>query len=77
MSQSIKSDRISESSIARIAGNIFSGVAHSVWQHMFREQRIAGEASSDEREAATWAVKMARLIADEVQRSAPGEAQTP
>lgn len=55
MSQSIRSDRISESTIARIAGNLMSGY---VEVHLARRL-----------EAVQRAVAMAREIAAEVQRT--------
>ncbi len=58
MSQSIKSDHISESTIARIAGNLLSGIK----LHL-------GE--SDEREVVQRAVSRARAITAEVQRTRP------
>ncbi len=65
MSQSIKSDKISESSIARIAGNIMAGcVGRSALPS--REEEWAVNAS----------VRLARAIAAEVERTREREAKT-
>jgi hypothetical protein len=58
VSQSIKSDRISESTIARIAGNLLSGTPREWQQARQRETTVAA------------AVATARLIAAEVERTA-------
>ena len=68
-SQSIRSDRISESTIARIAGNLLSGHM-KVWgvQHD-GEDEISAEARR--RAAVEAAVDTARLIAEVVRETAP------
>ncbi len=66
MSQSIRSDRISESTIARIAGNILSGL------------KAPDMSTPSQRQyAAQLAVTMARAIAAEVERTAPKDPMTP
>jgi hypothetical protein len=57
-SQSIRSDRISASTIARIAGNLLSG-------------RTPSLSMSSDKKAVKWAVQMAREIAAEVERTTP------
>ncbi len=59
-SQSIKSDRISESSIARIAGNIMSGLS---------------AIQTDESGRVQLAVRLARKIAAGVERTKPAPSQ--
>lgn len=59
MSQSIKSDHISESTVARIAGNLLSG----------RDVGPHGKPSHSDYQAIAWAVEMARAIAAEVKRT--------
>jgi hypothetical protein len=59
MSQSIASDRISESTVARIAGNIASG--HPVVR------------SDEEDDLTAQCVRIARKIVAEVERTAPKE----
>jgi len=59
-SQSIQSDRISESTIARMAGNIFAGVAAGAYEE-------ANSYSDDLR--ISWAVGVARKIAKEVRQT--------
>lgn len=59
MSQSIASDRISESTIARMAGNLLSGVELSLGHYDSSFEALLVKA----------AVKRARLIAAEVERT--------
>ncbi len=63
MSQSTKSDRISESTIARMAGNIAAGMTQL---H-----------STDPTYVARQSVKIARAIAAEVERTAPKQEPAP
>lgn len=63
MSQSIKSDRISESRIARIAGNIMSGLAGGA-------SKVFAETKAPDETYIEWSVRAARAIAAEVERTA-------
>lgn len=58
-SQSIKSDRISKSSIARIAGNVAAGLVERDYDYEDYRMQVIAERS----------VKLARLIAAEVEGS--------
>lgn len=66
-SQSIKSDRISESTIARIAGNLMSGDPGRWCRGQFTNEAL----DLERRQAVDDAVKTARLIAEVVQATAP------
>jgi hypothetical protein len=64
-SQSIKSDRISKSSILRAAGNIAAGIMTEVYDHkagIYNAELVASES-----------VRQARLIAAEVERTEPSQ----
>jgi hypothetical protein len=62
MSQQKKYD----STVARIAGNIFSGVALHLWNQ---------DAEADVR-ASKWAVSVARMIVEETERTEPFVGET-
>ena len=63
MSQSIKSDRISESTIARMAGNIAAGLAGENWN----------QCEGNDPRTVQWVVSVARRIAAEVERTRPAK----
>jgi hypothetical protein len=65
MSQSITSDRISESTVARIAGNLLSGYAGFYV--------VDADDQPRREDVVQQAVAMARLIVAEVQRTRPQE----
>jgi hypothetical protein len=67
-SQSIKSDRISESTIARMAGNMLAGVPEE-WLYTNSVSEEANE--QRRREAVRAAVETARLIAQVVAETKP------
>lgn len=72
MSQSIKSDRISESTVARIAGNILSGMVGQTGRRdpavHFPDDEMAVDG---DRKFVARAVGLARAIAAEVERTRP------